>query len=243
MALRVVGYVRVSTEEQLDSGAGLEAQRAQIRAAAAQRSWSLIGIREDAASGKSLSARQGLELTLRDLEDGAAEALVVAKLDRLSRSLLDFASLMERSRRKGWALVALDLGVDTTTPQGEMVANVMASFAQFERKLIGQRTREALAVKRQQGVRLGRPPVLDEGIRRRIQRERSRGRSLAAIAADLNRDAVPRAHGGDRWHVSTLQALLQRAPSGRAGRKPHLQRRCEPTASGLAHRAILARGA
>ena len=214
MALHVVGYVRVSTEEQQESGAGLEAQRAQIRAEVARRSWRLTAIHEDAASGKSLAARTGLHLALRDVEGGAAEALVVAKLDRLSRSLLDFASLMERSRRKGWALVALDLGVDTTTPQGEMVANVMASFAQFERKLIGQRTREALAVKRQMGVRLGRPPVLDDRIRRRIRRERSRGRSLAAIMADLNRDAVPTAHGGSRWHVSTIQAVLQREFAG-----------------------------
>jgi DNA invertase Pin-like site-specific DNA recombinase len=209
MALRVVGYVRVSTEEQQDSGAGLEAQRAQIRAETARRSWRLMGIREDAASGKSLSARPGLQVALREIESGDADALVVAKLDRLSRSLLDFANLMERSRRKGWSLVALDLGVDTTTPQGEMVANVMASFAQFERKLIGQRTREALAIKRLQGVRLGRPPILPVGIRRRIQHERSRGRPLAAIARDLNADGTPTAHGGTRWHVSTVQGVLR----------------------------------
>jgi Resolvase, N terminal domain len=67
-----------------------------------------------------------------------------AKLDRLSRSLLDFASLMEDARREGWALVILDLGIDTTTPSGEMIANVMATFAQFERRLIGQRTKDAL---------------------------------------------------------------------------------------------------
>jgi DNA invertase Pin-like site-specific DNA recombinase len=209
MALRVVGYVRVSTEEQQDSGAGLEVQRAQIRAEASRRSWRLIAIREDAASGKSMVTRAGLQIALRDIESGGAEALVVAKLDRLSRSILDFASLMERSRRGGWALVALDLGVDTTTPQGEMVANVMASFAQFERKLIGQRTREALAVKRMSGVRLGRPPILDEKVRQRIRRQRLRGRTLAAIAGDLNADAVPTAHGGRRWHVSTVQSVLR----------------------------------
>ncbi|MGH3117194.1 MAG: recombinase family protein [Gaiellales bacterium] len=214
----MVGYVRVSTEEQMDSGAGLEAQRTQIRAEAARRSWQLTAIREDAASGKSLATRTGLQLALRDVEGGVAEALVVAKLDRLSRSLLDFVSLMERSRRKRWALVALDLGVDTTTPQGEMVANVMASFAQFERKLIGQRTREALAVKRLQGVRLGRPPSLDDTIRQRIRRQRSRGRTLAAIADELNADAVPTVHGGRRWHVSTIQAVLRtRRGKGRVG--------------------------
>lgn len=85
---------------------------------------------------------------LEAVEGGQADALCVAKLDRLSRSLLDFAGLMERSRKRGWSLVALDLGVDTSTPSGEMMASVLATFAQFERRLIGERTRAALAEKR-----------------------------------------------------------------------------------------------
>ena len=107
----------------------------------------------DTASARSLVSRPGLARALADIERGAASVLVVAKLDRLSRSLLDFAALMERSRKQGWAVVALDLGVDTTTPSGEMMANVLAVFAQFERRLIGQRTREALAVKRGRATR------------------------------------------------------------------------------------------
>ena len=210
MALRVVGYIRVSTEDQADSGAGLEAQRAAINEQCRRRSWELIALHSDTASARSLAARPGLAKALADVDSGAAGALIVAKLDRLSRSLLDFAGLMERSRRKGWALVALDLGVDTTTPSGEMMANVLAVFAQFERRLIGQRTREALAVKRSQGVRLGRPPTLSEATLRRITTHRSRGGTLAAIAARLNRDGVPTAHGGRRWHVSAVQSALER---------------------------------
>jgi DNA invertase Pin-like site-specific DNA recombinase len=216
MALRVVGYIRVSTEDQADSGAGLEAQRAAIHDQCRRRSWELVALHSDTASARSLVARPGLAKALADVDGGAAAALVVAKLDRLSRSLLDFAALMERSRKKGWALVALDLGVDTTTPSGEMMANVLAVFAQFERRLIGQRTREALAVKRNQGVRLGRPPVLAEAILRRIRIDRSRGRTLAAIAAALNSAGVPTAHDGRCWHVSTVQALLQRSSRGAA---------------------------
>ena len=79
---------------------------------------------------------------------------MVAKLDRLSRSMLDFAALMNAAQKQGWALVALDLGVDTSTPYGEMMANVLATFAQFERRLISQRTKEALAQKRAAGVQL-----------------------------------------------------------------------------------------
>lgn len=210
MALSVIGYIRVSTDEQADSGAGLEAQRAAILDQCARRSWELVALHEDTASARSLAKRPGLAKALADLDAGVGGALVVAKLDRLSRSLLDFSALMERSRRRGWALVALDLGVDTTTPSGEMMANVLAVFAQFERRLIGQRTREALAVKRRQGVRLGRPPVVSADLVRRIQRERSRGRTYAAIAEDLNTRSVPTAHGGARWRVSTVQALMRR---------------------------------
>jgi DNA invertase Pin-like site-specific DNA recombinase len=127
---------------------------------------------------------------------------VVSKLDRLSRSMLDFAGLMDRSTREGWALVALDLGVDTTTPQGEMVAAVMAVFAQFERRLIGQRTKEALAVKKAQGVRLGRPRLTPDAVIARIRAERAAGRTLRVIADGLNADGVPTAMGGRRWYVS-----------------------------------------
>lgn len=210
MPLTVVGYVRVSTDEQLDSGAGLEAQRHSIREECGRRGWRLAELYEDAASGRAIAGRAGLRAALTTLDGHLAEALVVAKLDRLSRSLLDFSALMEQSRRKGWALVALDLGVDTTTPSGEMMANVLAVFAQFERRLIGQRTREALAVKQRQGVRLGRPPVLADAILKRIRRERSRGRSLAAIARGLSNDGVPTAHGGRRWYVSTVRSIIRR---------------------------------
>ncbi|MCA1677351.1 MAG: recombinase family protein, partial [Actinobacteria bacterium] len=82
--------------------------------------------------------------------------LVVAKLDRLSRSVQDAAGLLDRAQRHGWALVAADLGVDASTPAGEAMANVMATFGQLERRMIGQRTREALAARKAAGVRLGR---------------------------------------------------------------------------------------
>jgi DNA invertase Pin-like site-specific DNA recombinase len=206
--VNVVGYIRVSTEEQADSGAGLIAQRTAIAAEAGRRAWTLVDVFEDAgASGKSIAGRPGLELALAAVEGGGANGLVVAKLDRLSRSLLDFAQLMERSQRKRWALVALDLGVDTSTPAGEMMASVLAVFAQFERRLIGQRTKDALAVKRGEGVRLGRPRTLSAKTRRRIIREREKGTTFAAIADRLNDESVPTAQGG-RWHPSTVRKIV-----------------------------------
>jgi DNA invertase Pin-like site-specific DNA recombinase len=130
-------------------------------------------VEDSGFSAKSLD-RPGISGALERLDAGKADALMVAKLDRLSRSLFDFAGLMERARRKGWALVALDLGVDTTTPSGEMMANVLATFSQFERRIIGLRTKEALAAKRAAGVRLGRPRTLSDDVVVRIVSERER---------------------------------------------------------------------
>jgi hypothetical protein len=138
----------------------------------------------------------------------SGDGLVVAKLDRLSRSMLDFTALMAQAQKNQWALVALDCAVDTTTPAGEAMANVLATFAQFERRLIGQRTREALAAKRAQGVRLGRPLRLSSRIRQRIERERAAGRTLAAIADGLNADGIPTAQGGRQWWPSSVRAAL-----------------------------------
>jgi DNA invertase Pin-like site-specific DNA recombinase len=206
---RVIGYIRVSTEEQVESGAGLVAQRLAIETEAARRGWYVVDIVADrGASGKSLAGRPALDAALGHIEDGLANTLVVAKLDRLSRSLLDFASLMSRARAEGWNLVALDLGIDMSTPAGEFLASVMASAAQWERRIIGQRTRDALAVKRSQGVRLGRPSVLGPDVVRRITDERSRGLSYAAIAHLLTSDGVPTARGGLLWHASTVRAVV-----------------------------------
>jgi DNA invertase Pin-like site-specific DNA recombinase len=201
--------VRVSTDEQADHGAGLEAQRAAIVRECERRGWQLVRIEEDAASGRSMAGRPGLSAALEAVETGDAEALIVAKLDRLSRSLLDFAALMARAQRRSWALVALDLGVDTTTPQGEMMASVLAVFAQFERRLIGQRTRDALAVKRAQGVKLGRPPAMPRALRQRLRAMREDGMTYRAIASVLEGDGVPTAHGGERWHASTVARAIR----------------------------------
>jgi DNA invertase Pin-like site-specific DNA recombinase len=207
--LRVVGYTRVSTDEQAISGAGLEAQRAAILAERDRRGWDLVETFEDAGiSGTSIVGRPGLTAAIEMVECGDAEAVVVAKLDRLSRSLVDFAGLMDRARRKRWSLVALDLQVDMTTPAGEMMANVLATFAQFERRLIGQRTRDALAQKKLDGVTLGRPRTMARDVRERILRERAAGRSYASIAAALTEEGVATAQAGRTWHASTIRKVV-----------------------------------
>ena len=203
----MVGYIRVSTDEQADSGLGLASQRAAIATEATRRGWSLVAVHEDALSGKSLD-RPGLVAALAAVESGEAAGIVVAKLDRLSRSLKDFADLMARAHSGRWNLVALDLGVDLSTAAGEFMANVMASAAQWERRIIGQRTKDALAVKRAQGVRLGRPNVLSEEIVSRIVGASRAGAGWSAIARALNDESVPTAHGGTKWYPSTVRAVV-----------------------------------
>ena len=139
----------------------------------------------------------------------ATTSLVVAKLDRLSRSMLDFTSVMAKAQKEGWALVALDCAVDTTTPAGEAMAHVLATFAQFERRLIGERTREALAVKKRQGVRLGRPASISPQLARRIRSMRTRGLTLQEISDRLNRERVPTPRGGAVWRPTSLRAVLR----------------------------------
>src|SRR4051794_34535672 len=209
--VRAVGYTRVSTREQGDSGAGIEAQKRAIRLEAERKGWDLVHIYSDVASGKSTNGRQGRAQAVQHVEDGDADVLIAAKLDRLSRSVVDFGQLLDRAARRGWSLSVLDLNVDTSDPMGEAMAGMVAVFAQLERKRIGQRTREALAVKRAEGVRLGRPRSLPEPVRRRIVRMRMRGTSYAKIADRLNADGVPTAHGGAAWYPATIRRVAMAA--------------------------------
>jgi DNA invertase Pin-like site-specific DNA recombinase len=206
-----IGYVRVSTDEQADSRLGLEAQRAAIVAEAEKRGWRLVEIVEDAAvSGRDLS-RPGMAIVLRTLQSHRADTLVVAKLDRLGRSLLDVAGLIDQAARQGWALVALDLGVDTSTLTGKAMAGMMAVFAELERGMIGQRTRDALRAARARGTVLGRPRILSDDTLLRIATAWAAGSSLRAIARELNEERVPTAHGAAEWRVSSVQSALRSA--------------------------------
>jgi DNA invertase Pin-like site-specific DNA recombinase len=204
----VIGYTRVSTEEQGRSGLGLAAQRASITAHAAAKGWDVIWLSDEGASAKSL-ARPGLQEALVTLKHGDAQALIVSKLDRLSRSVQDFAGLLDLARKQRWAVTALDVGVDTTTSGGELVANVMAAVAQWERRTIGERTSVALKAAQERGVKVGRPRALSKEAQARLFELRALGMSHARVAKHLNAERVPTAHGGF-WHASTVARILNR---------------------------------
>lgn len=205
---KVIGYLRVSTEEQAVSGLGLADQRAVIGAETARRGWDDVEyLSDEGFSAKNLS-RPAIAEALEMLRKGEASVLVVSKLDRLSRSLLDFATLMDVAKRQGWQLVVLDLNIDTTAPSGALMANVMACFAEYERQLIGARTSAALQQLKSKGVRLGRPRTMPQEVIERVVNERDQGRTLAAIAHGLNSDGVPTARGGAQWYPSTVKGVL-----------------------------------
>jgi DNA invertase Pin-like site-specific DNA recombinase len=205
--LRVIGYTRVSTDKQAESGAGLEAQEVAIRSECERRGWELVRIATDVGSGKSIASRVALNAAVADLDSGSADALVASKLDRVSRNVPDFARLMEQAAKSGWAIVMLDMNVDTTTPSGELLLNVMSCFAQFERRVIGQRTKVAMAVKKSEGVHCGRTRKLAPAVVERISAERAAGQSYGAIARQLNAEGVPTSQGGAQWHASSVRAI------------------------------------
>lgn len=203
--MRIIGYMRVSTDEQARTGYGLSAQESALRSRAEAEAWDLYPIRDEGYSAKTLQ-RPGIIDAMRMLAAGEAEGIAVAKLDRISRSLPDFTRLMALSSKQGWRLVALDLGIDTATSSGRLVANLMASVAEWERERISERTSEAIMAARAQGIILGFPPVSDT-LRTRIVKRREAGATFQAIADELNAEGVPTVQGGLFWRKSSVRSI------------------------------------
>jgi DNA invertase Pin-like site-specific DNA recombinase len=215
--LRLIGYVRVSTAEQARSGLGAAAQRAKIAEAVARDGHQIVDvIADDGEHGTSLQ-RPGLHRALEAIAAGEADGLVAVKLDRVSRSVVDFGTLLAWFTEAKAALVILDPAIDTTTAAGRLVANVFASVAEWEADTITERTRDALAAKRARGERIGRPAVVEDArLAKRIRSMRDRGMTLRAIADKLNEDGVPTVRSAARWQVSAVQSVLgYRRPPGR----------------------------
>src|SRR6516164_9822710 len=149
------GYIRVSTDEQADSGLGLEAQRQRIRAFCEMTGLHLAEIYEDPglSGGKPLATRQAGSRLLADARK-TRPIVVVAKLDRLFRSVADAANTIADFDRKGIELIAISEGFDMTNPYGRAMAQMASVFAELERAMIRERTRVAMGVKRSRGERI-----------------------------------------------------------------------------------------
>lgn len=223
--MKAIAYLRVSTDSQADSGLSLAAQRAKIEAYANLYSYQLVDVLEEAASGNSLR-RTALQAGLAALTASRprADALIVAKLDRLTRSVRDLGALLDSAFRR-CALVSVTEQVDTSTASGRMVLHILTSVAQWEHEAISERTAAALAAKRARGERIsGQPPVgyRHEGDRvvvdaaemrmvAALRRYRSWGLSLRWIANRLYEEGYRNRRGG-RIHFTQVARILARAP-------------------------------
>jgi DNA invertase Pin-like site-specific DNA recombinase len=209
-----VGYVRVSTGKQVESGLGLLAQRAIIEAEVRRRGWQLVAIFEDGGLSGSNLNRPGLDAVLAMLKAKAANALMVAKQDRLSRTVHDLSSLAKLAKQQRWELVAVNLP-ERTTPANKLMWNMDGAVAEYYRDYISELTKQALAKKRAQGVKLGRRIVVPADVEARIMRLRRRGHSHYRIAQLLTKQGVATAHGAPWWRHNAVQAIVDRVRQGR----------------------------
>ena len=200
----------MKSEARRASSAGLEAQRRAIAAACRRQGWRLLRAGEPTGLAAEDLNGPGIRETLRLLEAAEENALVACTHELVSRSLLELSALLASAHAHDWTLVTLACSLETTPRAGEPAAQLLASFAPCQRRLHAQRIREALARKRAQGVRLGRPPTISPYALERIRRERAAGQSLAAIANGLNADRVPTAQGGRQWYPATIRYTLNR---------------------------------
>lgn len=205
--IKVAGYLRVSTDQQADSGLGLQAQRGRIEAEAKHRGWEVLWFMDEGFSAKNLD-RPALTEALAALAAHDVDALVVAKLDRLSRSVVDFSNTLGIAKKQKWALILLDLGVDTSTPNGKLVAGLMSQIAEWEREMIGQRTKEALAAAKTRGQRLGRPRLTPDAVVARVV-ALSADLSPSQVAKALTAEGLPTTRGAAEWGPSSVRRLLK----------------------------------
>jgi len=212
----VIGYATLPAEAPASAA---DPSTTAIGEACDQAGWQLVDVVTDRETGRGLE-RPGLTYALRQIADGRARGLVVSDLRRLSRSIIDLGALMEWFRDADAALVALDLGVDTSTPVGRELAATLITLGGWERERIARRTRSGLAGVRAQGGATSRPSVADRPeLTERIIAMRSNGMTLQAISDQLNAEQVPTLRGGVMWRPSSVQAALgYRRPGSRSPR-------------------------
>ncbi len=219
-----LGYVRVSTERQADEGVSLAAQEAKVRAMAVVRGVELAEVIIDAESGKSLN-RVGAQRLLEMVSRGEVGTVIIAKLDRLTRSVRDLCGLLELFEKKNVALVSVAESLDTSSAAGRLVITIMGAVNQWERESIGERTRDALRHKRSKSERVGNihfgyrlagdgkhvePDPAEQAALCEMHELRKRGGTLRSIAAHLN-EKGHRTRRGSAWRHTYIASMLAAA--------------------------------
>jgi DNA invertase Pin-like site-specific DNA recombinase len=217
--MKAIGYERVSTDEQATEGISLDAQRARIEAYCVAKDWDLISIECDSKSGKNMK-RPGLQRVIERLKE--IDVLVVCKFDRLTRSVLDLNRMLGTFATWHVALVSIAEGLDATTANGELVMNLLMSVSQFERAIIGERTRDVMSYLKSNG-RVHSGPVYgydakngelienehEQQVIKAMKVWRREGLTYRSIVSRLNLAEVPTKKGG-RWDSKTVQRLVLR---------------------------------
>ena len=224
--MRAIGYVRVSTEEQSSKGCSLEAQQEMIERYCDLYSIELQETVIDAGeSGKNL-CRPGLKMALEMLSSGTVDGMVITKLDRLTRSVRDWARLIEEFFGNAASLLSVSDHIDTRTASGKLVLNLLVAVSEWERQAIGERTATALAFRKRQGIRVGAPHFgsqVEEGrlvsdpkeakIIMQARELRWSEFSYRTIADEFNAREIPTKRGG-RWYAGTVRGILLRESPG-----------------------------
>ena len=217
----VIGYVTVSANP--DSREAFRSSAA-IEATCKRADWNLVEIVADRENGRILE-RPGLGYALERIAAGHACALVVSDLQRLSGSIVDLGALMAWFRDADATLIALDLGIDTSTAEGDRVATTLIALSARAHERIADRTRNRLAERRANGASNGRPAVRDRPeLMKRIAVMRARGQTLQAIADQLNAEGIPTLRGGAKWRPSSIQAAVGYQRPGPRDHLPRLTR-------------------
>jgi len=218
----VVAYARVSTEEQVREGVSLAAQEDRLRAfaVATNRNLGKVVI-DDGQSAKSLS-RPGLREILDGVRRKEIGAVIVLKLDRLTRSVRDLGELLHLFNRNDCALVSVSESLDTESAAGRLMVNVLGSVAQWEREAIGERTAFALAHKRKSKAvyspepfgwsRIGDSLVAHPQEQAALERAKimsAGGATLRQIGEEFMRLGVAPKRGGKKWHAACVRSILR----------------------------------
>lgn len=240
--VRAIAYVRVSSDQQAESGLSLEHQQAKCRALATVNDYQLVDVIIDAGESAANLNRPGMARVLEMVEARQVEAVLIAKLDRLTRSVSDLSDLLRRFTRRHVALVSASESLNTETAAGRMVVKMLGVVAEWEREAIGERTRDALRTLRLKGMRCGEvpygwtqppkppgahqndpaPPLVPNYAEREMityARElRAAGRTWKATAETLNAERY-RTRGGRPWTLHNLRAAVLTAERHEAERQ------------------------
>lgn len=227
--MKTIGYIRVSTEEQSQKGISLDMQEKAIRDFARSQGWEVAEVLKDKGfSAKSLKrpAIQKLLDLIPDQDQRGFDTLLVYKVDRLTRRQKDLQDLLSLFDEHNLAFKSISEPFDTCTGIGKALLGMIGVFAQLERDMIGDRTKDALNHKAENGEYYGGRPALGYKSKSKALKEDKRGlrtyqlikelrgrgrhaRSYAKIAEELNSRGIKPAGGGSKWHGSTVHYILK----------------------------------